>query len=303
MDIVELIETELRKRPLVDPEYRGKHMWIRCPYHGGGRERTGSLRIRMASEGGFQAGEFKCFGCQTKGKWNDLAATLKLRQTKLSDQAPGGANFSFSDADEHELPDLSKMQPWPESQPWRTITGETLTKLQARMLVHRNHLMVYLPVFVQGEYVGGIKAELVKPKNAKKIKFRSYVNEPGPWVDHALFNYDNARRMHGPLWVVEGPRDAAKLLQLGARVVALMGSNVTKDKLRLIEAMDPPLVIRATDPDAAGRKASIAIRDGLRYIYTIRVKFPEGKDPANLTEKSYRRYCKQYLTKYLDRND
>lgn len=288
----QLIETEIEKRPDRDPVHKSDGIWIRCPYHGGGNERTASMRIRVDSN--YRIGSHKCFGCHRwSSDWNELAKTLGLRQTKLSDQVYTAGDFSFEDMDfEEELPDISQMQPWPSTQDWRGISGKTLALMQARM-EYRRRVMLYLPVHVHKKYVGGIHCELVVTQEMKDRGQLSYVNVSGTWSKKNLFGYDIAKKRRGPLWVVEGPRDTGKLIQLGGRVVGLLGSYVGQSKIELIESLDPPMIIIATDPDAAGDKAAAALEERIEFIPTVRVNFPKDKDAADMTVKIYEKLSKR----------
>lgn len=293
MDIKDLIASEIQKRPDRAPDYRQSDLWIRCPFHGNGQENTPSLRIRMTVRDGFDIGDSKCFGCQWKGKWNDIADALKLRKARAADELPSEVGFSF-DEEKYILPNLDLMQSWPKTETWRTIEGATLNRLGAKLTMFKGRLTLYLPVIVRGEYVGGIYARLSAKKGLTSSQQKSYTNTPGPWSDVNLYGYDIAVKRKGPLWVVEGPRDTAKIIQLGGRVVGLIGSNVSEEKIALIEALDPPLILTATDPDDAGNRAAKKLHKYLPYIPHERVEFPEGKDPANFTPRSFQAYLERY---------
>lgn len=299
MNIRNLICEEIVKRPDRDPQFKGDDVWIRCPYHGGGNERTASLRIRLGSD--YKIGSWNCFGCKKRdgdNQWNDLAKVLKLKQTKLADQSYTAGTFSFDSVYEETLPVLEDMHPWPVEEDWRTITGATIQKLGGRMLFYRSKLMLYLPVHTYGEYVGGVRCELIVTKQLKAEGQLSYVNVEGVWSKKNLFGFDIARRRTGPLWVVEGPRDTAKIIQCKGRVVGLLGSYVGPDKVKLIESLDPPMVIIATDPDEAGDGAAEDLETRLKYIPSIRVNFPKGRDPANFTLQSYQRFTKKLYAEH-----
>lgn len=294
MDINDLILSEINKRPDRAPEFRRDGVWIRCPNpkHSNGQESTPSLRIRLEAQSGFEPGSAWCFGCKWRGHWNDIAEMLKLRKTRAADERPSSLGFSFEE-DRVILPDLNTMQRWPESQDWRTITGKTLKLLDARLTYYKGRLSLYLPVIVHGDYVGGIYAKMAAKSNLTSSQQKTYINTEGHWSEVNLYGYDIAAKRKGPLWVVEGPRDTAKIIQLGGRVVGLIGSHVSNEKAALIEALDPPLLLIATDPDDAGKGAAKALKHKLSMIPQERIHFPEGRDPANLTPKSYNRYMEE----------
>ena len=200
MDIADLIATEINKRPDRAPEFRRGGVWIRCPNpkHSNGNESTPSLRIRMEAKSGFEPGSAWCFGCKWRGQWNDIAEILRLRKTKAADERPSGVGFSFEE-ERFILPDLDMMQRWPESEGWRTITGQTLTKLDARLTFYKGKLALYLPVIVRREYVGGIYAKMTTKSNLTSSQQKTYINTDGTWSDVNLYGYDIAAKRKGPL--------------------------------------------------------------------------------------------------------
>lgn len=67
LDLVEVLGTLAGQ----DPIRRGSSHWIRCPFHGGGRERTPSLQIYPGDRGWF------CHGCRTGGDAVTFVVELK----------------------------------------------------------------------------------------------------------------------------------------------------------------------------------------------------------------------------------
>ena len=74
-----------------------------------------------------------------------------------------------------------------------------------------------------------------------------------------LYNFDLAKKVVPPLYVVEGQADCTTLYANGLRnVVAVSSSSFTREMLDLLLRNDPPVkhVIFCLDPDKAGRKGT-----------------------------------------------
>lgn len=274
-------------------------IFIRCPYHGGGRERTPSCKVNCT---GNRAGGWYCFGCHEKGNWNKLANTLGLAGFKRSDQLNDVFAFaipeqSYSIESNPALQDVTKLRRYREEQSWRKITPETLALFDVRLpkfdpdkeLYFKPEDFLFFPAHVNKVIRGAIYARRVVSKKTKAEGLISYINSKGKWSRVIVFGYDVAKKRKGPLWIVEGPRDCMKITQLGGRAIAIIGSFFGPEKARLVQSLDPPCIITATDPDEAGSKARKAIKKLVEYIPIYDAEFPEGKDPANLTKKSYAR--------------
>ena len=283
---------------------------IRCPYHANGRERTPSCKVHLT---GNNIGGYFCFGCKTKGSWNSLANTLGLTGFKRADQLNDVYSFSIPEQSYNrnvnpELDDISKLRRYKEDVSWRKITTSTLALFDVRYarvvpekkIYFKPEDFLFFPVYVNKMVRGGIYARRIVSKKTKEDGLISYINSKGTWSRVTLFGYDIAKKRKGPLWIVEGPRDCMKITQLGGRAVAIIGSYFGPEKARLVQALDPPCVISASDPDAAGETARKAMHKLLDGIPIYDAVFPEGKDPANFTIKSYNRMLRNLgLEEYI----
>lgn len=288
----EFIRRELTRLP---PErgllFKGKTAWIRCPNpeHSGGNERTPSCCIKFDNRG--RIGRYVCYGCKDYGGWNKLAERLNLRKLDLSIDNSHEVSLGFSKhlQQEYRSIDYARLIKWPRERDWRGIRGDVVTdQLQGRILTKRKEPLLILPVFMHRRMRGWIEALPRKPRVSKEYgKEVSYINSPGEWSHNCLYGYDLARARDlrkEPLWVVEGPRDTANVLQHGGRVVGLLGSAVTPEKISLIIGMDPPAVLSATDPDEAGERAADDLLEGLGHLLPVfKVSFKEGTDAADMT--------------------
>ena len=271
--------------------------WIICPYHGNGRERTGSLHVNL-TKSGVPVGWVNCLGCGKKGPWNNLAETLKMKQLKASDKVHTSLEFSFEDQqDEITIPllDVSKHIPWPLDK-WRTIPKQTLIDFNVRAVFRRKELEAYIPVVEYKKTVGGIYAKTKMTDEERSSGGKPYLFTSGSWKGTTLFAFDKARKRKGYLWIVEGARDAMKVYSFGGRVVAVLGSNLSMEQKLKIDVLDPELVIIATDPDDAGDKLTEQIKGYYNNFY--KVNFPEGKDPAKLTQSRYDKIMQHVYEKY-----
>ena len=273
------------------PKIEHNAIKVCCPFHGGGNERTPSCSVKTTGN----LGVFHCFGCHESGGWNKLALATGMQGFKKSDLVNDVYSFvipeqNYSERTPPGLEDIESLKPAKLRDGWRGITIDTLRLFNARFPKHEYYNQndfIYFPVLNNKKYVGGVYARREVTKEGKDAGLLSYINTKGVWTKHSLFGYNLARKRRGPLWYVEGPRDCMKLAQLGARVVAGLGSYVGEHKIRLIEALDPPFVIIGTDPDEAGIKARAFIKEHLPMIPIVDAIFPEGRDPGNLTERSY----------------
>lgn len=167
---------------------------------------------------------------------------------------------------------------------WRGVGADLMWELGAREgLDATGARVVLLPVKVGGELVGGVKALFHRGKP-------SYLSSPGTWVkDYGLFPYDYVRGMKNSksLAVVEGPRDALRLIRDGFPALAVLGANNWSPiKRDLVLGLSPnPLIMM--DGDKAGRLAAQSIASSLTEakvvdLSSISAKLGRKVDPANM---------------------
>ena len=249
---------------------------IRCPFHAGGNERTPSLSIAV-NHPRRPNGDAKCFACGWHGSWGELTKSIGIDSNYEDDEARVSISALLSDD-----ADTQEERAFPITSDWRGIKKEMLERAKASLRVSRfASLSLYLPVFVLGDEVGGIYAELVKTRK------HSYIETPGGWKNENLYGYDLAKKMldkgHQTLVVVEGPRDCLRLLQYGIPAVAILGTgswNTRKQNLLL--SLDPHEVCLALDSDDAGRNATKTIFKTLKKEVAVDAfLWPDGKDPGN----------------------
>lgn len=287
-DISTFICEQIVQAPDRSPTFERTHVMIRCPYHKDGQERTPSFKINLSGSR-YEEGTCFCYGCKIRTNWNDLASKLGLQQLKASGRIHDVGTFSFRDFT-YELPDIRKMIDWPD-QDWRGISSSTIRKYKGRLEFVSREVRLYLPVLMGKDYVGGIHCVMDITREEKEQGRKAYLNTDGTWAHSAVYGFNQAAKMSGPLITVEGPRDTLNVAQLGGRVVGFLGAAVTENKVRRVLQLNPPYVISLFDPDDAGDMAHKKLVSSMRdhYIPVVRVRLPEGKDPANLTAKTLRK--------------
>jgi 5S rRNA maturation endonuclease (ribonuclease M5) len=286
-------------------------VWLRCPYHSRGNERTGSIKLNLDTSQGYRAGQWKCFGCSEYGDWNRLATTLKLKLYEPNDnddfylEVTDRDREALRDDDSNELPpEIRLAGEWPVDLKWRNISGKLINQLDGRAVTNQFGTRLYLPVYVHKKFIGGVACS--RSRYAK----RKYIFDNGPWIREALFPFDFVKRMLRKnraklnlriVFLVEGVRDALNLIQHGIPALAIMGGKtVWRDsKANLLMLLDPDLVVLAFDPDKIGRKVTKLARSAFRdEIRLKRLRFPartkrKKYDPGNLKRARIRRIIRQ----------
>lgn len=282
--IYDLVMEELGKIP-GGQRRAPNHTFILCPFH---NEKSPSGRVLHYPDG-LGAGSFKCYGCGYKCGWNELAKVLNLKQygkkeARQDEQTVPPTNIEnlekqlLGNGKKREalrLFPLSNAKAVANSGltdgKWRTFKLDFLDDVGVQLAYVQKidetgntlafgRWYMYLPIEIRGKTVGYIKAQIHKPKN-KEIP--SYINSHGGWsLKQGLFPYDYAVWLMKKLGVktialVEGPRDALRLLRFGIPAISIMGTHSWgQNKIRQLELAGVERVVVMMDGDAAGRKAT-----------------------------------------------
>lgn len=288
-------------------EFKGNHSAaIFCPFHGQDTLHLAvkpSLNINIAKPGK-PPGIFNCWSCQASGNFNDLAERLALRALKKSQMYQETVSTLYTDTDIAMLFDnMNGLKLMPNQdinigkftkKQWRGINGKLIRKIGCKYCynLRMDQFFLHIPVRVMGEIVGGINAVIEKTEYTKV----AYYNTPGEWsLQSGLFPYDYVvnNMDTSNLLIVEGPRDALNCIQHGVPALAILGARLySKNKLMLIQDIDPDRLLDALDADEAGREAAeeiwipklkrIANRMGT-------LTFPRKvKDPGQMTDQHFR---------------
>ena len=276
----DIIQDELRR---YGAQQYSDSMWICCPFHG---ETKPSLSV-ATSDAKVMIGSFYCFGCQRSGNWNVLARELGFETINirfLSEERSATVKKPpkqvYHDHDTEKFLrglGFTSFVKWPEPnktnirffKDWYGIPGSLLHKLEAYLVKERKgdiHRM-FLPVKVHNLIYGGVRVLYRKQKDS-----RTYLNTDGDWAkSYGLFPYDFVHdtiktNKHKFIVLVEGPRDALRLILLGFPAVAILGSQSFDKKKALIVCSTSCIdtVYCMPDSDAGGNRMFELVRTGLK---------------------------------------
>ena len=298
-----VIVTEL-ERYLRQPLSGKKRIAIPCPFH---QEVDPSLYINLEPKGQYPAGSYLCFGCRAKpsthGGWNGLAARLGLAtisgdMAKVTEYVPRELDLSslYSDEDGWDREQLLEQWncpisiPWPEYEKFRGLPGWLIRKVGGWQSVDEayENKVCLLPQWNGDVLTGAVKARCKVYKTTKM----KYISAPGEWVKtHALFPFHLVSKMledrdSRDVFLVEGSRDALRLIGCGLPALAILGTNNWSDLKRdLLMTLDPDRVFTCFDNDSAGDKAHKLVLPTLKgYTKRIRLRFTEPNDDPGKTD-------------------
>jgi len=298
-------------------KYLRSSIHVLCPFHD---ENTPSCSVHTESADNFvPIGWFYCFGCGKTGPWNEFAEQTGLQKIGKNDSVQENTRNVDLKKLRHELLAEGKLTldiltkilgaklaidfTFPI---WRTIDGNLLRRIGAKLIVteREQEQMVMLPIYINKELVGGIKARMKKQKGEV-----SYLNMVGEWAKtQGLFPFDYAiklakRKGSKYLVLVEGPRDALRLLMYGIPAIAILGIeqwSAEKRDILLATGFD---ILICMDGDGPGVKATnIISKDLKKYMsakvfrlkdYAIKLhkkKLDPGNMPMSLIKK-VKQFC------------
>lgn len=253
--------------------------FISCPYHA---EKTPSFRIFHGERTNSPFGV--CYGCGKKAAWNDLAPVIGLKPFEKQKPKDEFLNLNLlptsdSDFETAEQKEKIRFKSLPKNKKWRGISTNLLIDIGAKKceVYHEEHgwlkPKIYLPVMVRGRERGYIKARI-----KKHADFPSYINSKGVWSKtHGLFPYDSAVKLMKKLKtktivLVEGPRDALRLLSLGIPAMCILGTQSwTAQKTKVLELSGATTVVLMMDGDCAGREATKKLKKELQSMFALKV--------------------------------
>lgn len=266
-------------------KYLHSSIHVLCPFHD---EKTPSCSVHTGSSDSFvPIGWFYCFGCGKTGPWNEFAEQTGLQKINKNDNVQENTRNIDLSRLRGDLLNEGKLTidiltrilgarlaidfALPS---WRTISGKILQKVGAKLIVTERdqEQMVLLPVYVNKELVGGIKARMKKQKGET-----SYLNMAGEWAKtQGLFPFDYAistakRKRSKYLVLVEGPRDALRLIQCGIPAIAILGIEQWTAKKRNILLATGFDILVCMDGDKPGISASNIISSDLKNYLNVKV--------------------------------
>jgi hypothetical protein len=265
-------------------------MMILCPFHA---EKTPSGRIYFGPNT-FSPGMFKCYGCGAKARWDDVAPKIGLkpfysgppREEHSMDLFMQKGMAALTKTERYRK-DRFKFWPLPANKKWRGVPTNLLIELGGRMCYKWSDEFkqwgitkyIYLPVIINGEQHGFFRARLKKDTSDKKLAsyYLAAGNGSGWSSSHGLWPFDYAIDMMVSLRsrtivLVEGQRDALRLLTLGIPAMCIFGTQSWSDnKAKLLEIMGVDRVVLLMDGDDAGIEATTKLRPLLRQMFELSV--------------------------------
>jgi 5S rRNA maturation endonuclease (ribonuclease M5) len=208
---------------------------IVCPFHA---DKNPSLGIYISTDGKLPVGSFHCFGCGTKGQWNKLADKLGLKHFDVTKVVRTHSSIQVKKL----LPDKI-VEPFgiKYNNDWRGISQKTLSLVDAMLSFDEQSQMsvIWFPIRINGELLGSVKAQIIK----RKV---SYISQ-GNVLEYGLFPYDVCRELikkYRTLFIVEGARDALRLIDNGIPAIAILGTSmISTTKIRLLSKLDAKFVV------------------------------------------------------------
>ena len=258
-----------------------KSWLIQCPFH---PDSDPSLSVNVGNRDA-PPGVFLCFGCHAHGSWNLLAQRLGLepfseedvRNLRLATKLANGVAEQWTYRPPRRLEDI------PENFRYGKLKASVLKRYGARLWVDPvlEEKRVLFLVSVWGEVLGHVSLPLSKV-NTKASKARY---SPGNWVRRALWPFDHLPNTTDVLVLVEGVRDALRLLQVGLPTLAVLGGVTVWSpyKRELVLAKNPKRLILVTDGDRSGYRLAKRLLAEFRHLVpTVWFKLPIVEHPAPL---------------------
>jgi 5S rRNA maturation endonuclease (ribonuclease M5) len=259
-----------------------------CPFHS---DSSPSLSINL-SKPGFKVGTFNCWSCPASGSWNKFAEKTGLRKIKDWQNKEQTISEISADDEAHLMGFRSEtdyatslgvdvITDWFPNKSWRGFSGKLLARIGAKLAIDRvtNDPVLLCPVIVNKKKVGYVKALLEKKQGRL-----AYVSSKGPWTKNtALFPFDYVKakiRKMGFVILVEGPRDALRLITAGLPALAILGVQNFGDKKALILASLGIDIYVMPDNDEAGITLYKKAKESFKKlgISIKHIKLPKKKD-------------------------
>lgn len=248
----------------------GDSTFILCPFHS---ERTPSGRI-YHSPLSKSPGNFKCYGCGKSAHWNEVATALNLQKfgwSKPIERTP----HDLTPRTEEDVQHTQVLEPLPTGKMWRGFKTSFLTRIGCSLTYRYSTPYLYMPVIVGEHTRGYVLGRLQKVKG-----LISYINAPGGWSkDYGLFPFHYVAGLQPETVVlVEGPRDAMRLLAEGIPALAILGTQSWSDrKTRTLELLGCRRVILCLDGDPAGIEGAAKIAEYCKSMFDTSIFSLAGK--------------------------
>ncbi len=261
---------------IIDPDFVKEHLkahvikrstkswFLKCPFHA---DKDPSLSVIVSY--GYQqpVGFWRCFGCGTKGHWNELAEKLGLptvedyqvganRRESIDIEikevySPNSVYTCGKNSKRPRVIDVKKLLPWPKTRNWRGFTGDIIQSFGGYLnLLDADYPLVLL--CKQKLTNGG----LILCREFKKEGYPSYLFTDGTWSNDYLWPGPKLRPTKC-IVMVEGVRDALALICQGLPAVAILGTQkpITSKRFAYLLGLGVETIVLFMDGDNAGRLA------------------------------------------------
>lgn len=270
----ELVRQQISLVPRV--KMKSDMAMIPCPFHADINPSCGVYFKPNQSN----PGSWYCFGCNAHGQWDELAEALGLEKfdTTPKDRFTRPVSLTLDTYEKNNVSEQLKFKELPKNKKWRGISTNLLIDIgckQCKVIYESGNIsetFIWMPVYINKELEGYIKARL--KKNPDKP---SYINKKGSWAkSKGLFPYDYAMSILSEkkaVVLVEGQRDALRLLQMGIPALCIMGThNWNDEKSILLDIAGVKRAIIFLDGDAAGISGTKLLYPSLKkYISDVKV--------------------------------
>ena len=247
--------------------HRGTDYMIVCPFHD---DVNPSLGVNLSHLSGVGVGIYYCFGCGAKGHWNSLAKKLGIRLMDTDGIQPESTSElvkGFAERKSRLLGEDVEIMPnglvpfYDKS--WRGISKESVVEAGGMLAwdERAKETFLWLPAMVEGCMEFALKARLRKTKNKPSYLYHDprHVKEKSWWGLDLASDMLSKGRARNSVFLVEGARDALRLVDAGLSALALLSTSQwnSRKKTQLVSlcmehSADPVVMM---DSDAAGIKA------------------------------------------------
>ena len=285
-----------------DTKPAGEWLMVCCPFH---PERRPSCGVNLSEH---NLGWFHCFSCGEFGGWNKLAehaglptveewknslyTNLNLIDNVLEDELLGTKDNLKQLFMQLGTPEA---QLWPEAFPWRGFSGRAVSRAGGYVAQDRfeNLLQVVFVVQIAGKVRGAVRARYEPVKGQS-----NYFTSKGAWVSkYGLLFYHVAQKLIKKnkldfIVLVEGPRDALRLLINGIPACAILGAtSMSTIKANLILGLGISTVYAIPDNDEGGKVFWMTVKKYLkptgvalrRYLLPSYEETGDKVDPGNMS--------------------
>jgi 5S rRNA maturation endonuclease (ribonuclease M5) len=256
---------------------------VLCPFHS---EKTPSGSIWVGNDRFI--GNFRCFGCGKRTNWDDLAPRIGLQPFKRGKpQEETSIDLGMDRlmnallTTERYVEKAYNFGPIPPNRIWRSIPTNLLIEVGGQMCSYQGWdennnwtegRFLYFPVVINGEKHGYFVARKKKHPDLSSYLLAAgngsgWSSTHGLWPFHFALDLMRKMRSHS-IVLVEGQRDALRLLNYGIPAVCIFGTQSWKSqKARLLEIAGVEHVILMMDGDNAGISATQRIAPMLEETF------------------------------------